>query len=109
MSIYIKGTRAPGDCRECQFINYSAISGRTWCGVTGDVLAVDFRSIPFDGISENCPIEEIPPHGRLIDADALKEAILRHLSIKGEENLLPAEKSVFDNIIKAKTIIRAED
>ena len=109
MSIYIKGTRAPGDCRECQFINYSSISGRTWCGVTGDILAVDFRSIPFEGISENCPIEEIPPHGRLIDADALKEAVFRHLSIKGEENLLPAEKSVFGNIIKAKTIIRAED
>ena len=71
MSIYIKGIKAPKDCRECAFIKYSSISGTTYCGVTGDVLAVDFRPIPFEGISEKCPIEEIPPHGRLIDADRL--------------------------------------
>ena len=64
MSIYIKGIKSPKDCRECAFIKYSSISGTTYCGVTGDVLAVDFRPIPFEGISENCPIVEVTSHGK---------------------------------------------
>lgn len=48
------------------------------------------------------------PHGDLIDRDAIKQAVYRHLCIKGEENLLPAEKSIFGNLIKAQAIIKAE-
>lgn len=37
---------------------------------------------------------------RLIDADALKKAIIKHLCVKSENNLLPAEKSIYDLIDK---------
>lgn len=36
----------------------------------------------------------------LIDADALKKAIIKHLCVKSENNLLPAEKSIYDLIDK---------
>lgn len=52
---------------------------------------------------------ELPEkHGELIDRDEVRDSVFHHLSIKGEENLLPAEKSVFGNIIKAKAVIEAE-
>ena len=41
---------------------------------------------------------------RLIDADALKKAIIKHLCVKSENNLLPAEKSIYDLIDKQHTV-----
>lgn len=48
------------------------------------------------------------PNGDLIDRDEVRYSVFHHLSIKGEENLLPTEKSVFGNIIKVKAVIEAE-
>lgn len=41
---------------------------------------------------------------RLIDADALKKAIIKHLCVKSENNLLPAEKSIYNLIDEQPTI-----
>ena len=41
---------------------------------------------------------------RLIDADALKKAIIKHLCVKSENNLLPAEKSIYNLIDEQQTI-----
>lgn len=94
MGIYIKGIEKPTKCAECYF--YDQELG---CMLVDD--DIDHRS---------CPLVEVPtPHGRLIDADAVKKAVFHHLSIKGEEYLLPAEKSVFGNIVKSPTVIEAEE
>lgn len=41
---------------------------------------------------------------RLIDADALKKAIIKHLCVKSAKYLLQAEKSIYDLIDKQPTI-----
>ena len=41
---------------------------------------------------------------RLIDADALKKAIIKQLCVKSVKYLLPAEKSIYDLIDKQPTI-----
>lgn len=41
---------------------------------------------------------------RLIDADALKKAIIKHLCVKSENNLLQAEKSIYNCIDEQPTI-----
>lgn len=41
---------------------------------------------------------------RLIDADALKKAIIKHLCVKSENNLLPAEKSIYNCIDEQPTV-----
>ena len=41
---------------------------------------------------------------RLIDADGLKKAIIKHLCVKSERYLLPTEKSVYSCIDKQPTI-----
>lgn len=79
-------------------------------GITEDVFKEISWECVYLALKRQDRIVEVPePHGRLIDADALRDAVYRHLCIKGEENLLPAEKSVFGNIIKAPTVIEGSN
>lgn len=71
MSVLIKGMEMPKDCRVCPFEMYYINSGKTRCGAAMRTLAENFKTIPFVGRAEFCPLIEIQPHGRLIDADAL--------------------------------------
>ena len=108
MGVYIKGMEMPNDCRECPMQVYYS-SGKTWCKSTNMILAEDYKPIPFDGRPKWSPLVEVPePHGDLIDRDEVRKAVIHHLGIKGEEYLLPAEKSLFGNIIKAQPVIKAE-
>lgn len=58
MSILIKGMEMPTSCRVCMF-SRTDIRNVDWCVLTE-------KDLPCD-----CPLVPIPPHGRLIDADAL--------------------------------------
>lgn len=61
MSILIKGMQMPTCCRKCKLI------GEYGCAIVGAV-----GTAYTDGKrSRDCPLIELPPHGRLIDADAL--------------------------------------
>lgn len=57
MSVLIKGMSKPTECNNCEFVQHGATND--WCYITEKQLHCD------------CPLIEIPPHGRLIDADAL--------------------------------------
>lgn len=78
MSVLIKGIKMPKCCADCpcfyDFISCQALSDGT----------EDFSASGFDEFRErlpNCPLVEVPPHGRLIDADALERDIEQyHLS-----------------------------
>ena len=96
MGIYIKGMVMPYDCDSCK---------------VSDILDCTlWKPMDIGERHPECPLVEVPtPHGDLIDRDEVRDSVFNHLSIKGEENLLPAEKSVFGNIIKAKAVIEAED
>ena len=64
MSILIKGMNMPKGCDECTCNSgiYCNAMPIAFCGYTED-----------EDRPEWCPLVEVPPHGRLIDADALKE------------------------------------
>ena len=67
MSVLIQGMVMPKDCYECQY----GVDVDIGVGVArGCELLKDFSPIS-DERHEDCPLIEIPPHGRLIDADAL--------------------------------------
>ena len=59
MGVYIKGMEMPTSCESCMFSRRS-IHNIDWCVLTE-------KDLPSD-----CPLVPVPPHGRLIDADALK-------------------------------------
>lgn len=63
MSVLIKGMEMPHDCEVCPCLQY--FHGRRFiCGITHTVIGEADKL-------RNCPLIEIPPHGRLIDADLL--------------------------------------
>ena len=56
-----------------------------------------------------CLLIEVPPHGDLIDRDALKASICSRLCIKSEKYLSPEEATIVNEIYAAPTIIEAEE
>lgn len=70
MGVYVPGMEIPDDCRICPMLDYR--DGVTKCGIIEEVLARDYKPIPFDGVPDWCPLIEVKtPHGRLIDVDDL--------------------------------------
>ena len=72
MSVLVKGVEMPKSCDVCDFVvelDEGALGSHNYCGFPGNGVYVD------DCIAarhKNCPFELVPPHGRLIDADAVK-------------------------------------
>ena len=61
--ILIKGREMPKSCYVCPCFNDEYYD----CQATGK----DLGSIPIDSRHSDCPLVEVPPHGRLIDADKI--------------------------------------
>lgn len=106
MSILIKGMEMPHDCDECRLCAFIPV---------GD-YAINRKCLPLNAKAEitirraNCPLIEIPPHGRLIDADALEQDAQKRLLIYnkyGDQFQKPYE--VMRAIALAPTIISAEE
>lgn len=65
MSVLIKGMKMPTSCANCRF------EGCGYCFATGEqILHVGEQR---DDVHPDCPLIKLPPHGRLIDADALRD------------------------------------
>lgn len=69
MSILIKGMEMPENCFDCAWS--CKIDPKTLlCRISGEYFDKTLSNL-IDGRDKNCPLIEVPPHGRLIDADAL--------------------------------------
>jgi hypothetical protein len=77
MSILIKGMEMPTSCNKCPFLDYE----EGFCfasGVKHESGWYESTLCPGgikDGRHDECPLVPVPPHGRLIDADALRQSI----------------------------------
>ena len=71
MSVLIRGMEMPKNCRTCPML-FDGHSYR-WCNITGESLGIEETN---NGRDEHCPLIELPPHGRLIDADELKSRLV---------------------------------
>ena len=72
MNILVKGMEMPDCCRTCCFmINCEACEGiECWCAALQEYIGYESQ-VPTEFRLGDCPLIEIPAHGRLIDADAL--------------------------------------
>ncbi len=59
MSVIVKGMEMPNNCKECALYIDGACYGKGYR---------DYRSIMDKSKPDDCPLIELPPHGRLIDA-----------------------------------------
>ena len=64
MGVYLKGMEMPNHCGEC---------GIEWCERWKRLIVAGMPSAK--ARPEDCPLVEIPSHGRLIDADAIRADI----------------------------------
>ena len=67
MSVLIKDMEMPSSCEKCRFSGFGGLrSERVVCMFTG--ANAYMNEVQY---LDDCPLIELPPHGRLIDADAL--------------------------------------
>lgn len=63
MSVIVKGMEKPNSCYDCRMRTdsyFCSAMPKEFCGYTNDIKRPDW-----------CPLIELPPHGKLIDADRL--------------------------------------
>ena len=106
--ILIKGMEMPKNCQECALYIDGACYGKGYR---------DYRSIMDTAKPDDCPLVELPPHGRLIDADKfefeMNDKLLVALTEKyGEEEakggLHFSFRDCISNIQYQPTVIEAE-
>ena len=92
MSILIKGMEMPKRCLDCPFL---ITRDNDDCILQSDETNAKFEG--WDDMKASCPLIELPPHGRLIDADAIQDY---NVETFGQRLLI---------IDTAPTVIEAED
>ena len=103
MSVIVKGMDMPKNCQECDLYIEGA------CYAKG---CRDYRSIMDTAKPDDCPLVELPPHGRLIDVDEpmtkistmMQEPDYQHEGENWMVGLIMAR----DAIDEAPTVIEAE-
>lgn len=109
MGIYIKNMKMPKSCDNCRFCGLGGLRNeRVVCMFTG--ANAYMNTVQY---LDDCPLVEIPPHGRLIDADALIDKVIaKYLKFEREGKLVFAaveiKQDICDLISDAPTIIPAE-
>ncbi len=101
MGVYIKGMEMPPNCFLCKL---SFMSGeRLFCS------AMKNEEVLRAKIDSNCPLIELPPHGRLIDGDALENEVQMRLSECNKyDNQFQKPYEVMRAITLAPTVIESE-
>lgn len=83
MEIYIKDMEVPISCQECAFrVDESETNVREWICLINQYPTFYCKKSQGHAKDEeylqDCPLIPIPPHGRLIDADALLQRAIPH-------------------------------
>ena len=111
MSVIVKNMEMPTSCKDCIFQIYTGTDTRK-CRLSGSEFYQ--WDVGWGDGTENqyirhkdCPLKELPPHGRLIDADALVEKHGDWYTEEGtEEGFIGTIKNLIATI---QTIIPAEE
>jgi len=106
MSVLIKGMMMPINCQTCPFVqNEYPIGGEALvyrCRCTFTQVLADK---PAFERNKDCPLVEIPSHGRLIDADELKK---KYPHDEDWEYPVTTNEMACEDIDDMPTIIEAE-
>ena len=100
MGVYINGMAMPTRCWDCLLNTYG------YCMASGEHSDI----IPSDAqIPEWCPLIPVPPHGRLIDADALMDKKTWVVDAWSPSMSYRTEAVNVGDIMDAPTIISAKE
>lgn len=113
MGIYIKDMETPVTCCHCPLMGYDPdiewvdggreAQGAYICVITHELIDNTKRE-------DHCPLVPVPPHGRLIDADAFVRSIrdaIHYDASRGREYI--SAEDLHEALTNAPTIIPAEE
>ena len=108
--IIIRGGKMPSMCAECDSIR--RVSKHDYvCNITGD--SIDGEGFALYKRQHWCPLSEVPPHGRLIDADALSRDFPirrdRYDREHGDEHFINGIETVIEYVEYMPTILEANE
>lgn len=109
MSILIKGMQIPKNCKECPLEQIYGRDGEVAkCPLTKKISSSYLAS---ETRMSDCPLVELPSHGRLIDADALVKLLKECDDVLDNSEMPPSlvVVGIINDIKKAPTIIEAEE
>ena len=109
MSVLVKDMKMPTSCYACDFFAQTA-----YCNEEDEMDTLSYckrtRKKTWEcvnGYLPNCPLVPVPPHGDLIDRDALRDNNCDVFEINGADGtILAMDVSIIDD---APTIIPAEE
>ena len=115
MSVLVKGMKMPSACfwrdKNGSLTICPLCDADGYCGANGKQRCL----VPENEMPSDCPLIELPPHGRLIDADALAKSIKDQIELiklfRNEELDRVAqmiEVGYMQEIANAPTILEAE-
>ena len=96
MSVIVTGMEMPKNCQECALYIEGACYAKGYR---------DYRSIMDTAKPDDCPLVELPPHGRLIDIKSVEDGKFVTVINDYQRWWNGALESVIDN---APTVIEAE-
>lgn len=116
MSIIIKDMEVPTSCAECPCCRHDNWNGETahQCNVSFITFGAEDENWIYNTRPNWCPLIELPPHGRLVDADKLMMSLADWwYSSFGEEETDEAKaiRKVWDTVeqsIGEMTVVEAE-
>lgn len=104
MSVLIRGMKMPEDCPVCPLAHWNKLDRFTGCELIKRYF--DKEDMETRGRPSFCPLIEIHPHGRLIDALEINEVKWVHPDTAWQMGWNSAIDSILEN---AQTIIEAEE
>ena len=110
MSILIKGMEMPTNCRDCPLkMNCDDCEGWECVCVPSHHQIGYLDELLSDKRRDDCPLIEIPPHGRLIDAERLYKKTKRECNPYGNPTIsFDQGNMLMALLITAPTVIEAE-
>ena len=107
MSIIVKGVKMPRDCPVCPLAHWNKLDRFTGCELKKRYF--DKEDMETRGRPSFCPLVEIPPHGRLVDADVLNDMINRSYPMTDRVDVHNGYGICQEMIKQLPTIIEAEE
>ena len=95
MSILIKGAKMPKSCEECPVV--------TTCEECHYELVLEGEDFVPIYIKDSCPLVEIPPHGRLIDASEMA------IKFNCRDIDITTVKNLHECLMEIPTVIESEE
>ena len=107
MSILINGMEMPKKCIECRLMRRCGKDDLDFVCMPASIYVEDLTNA-YKPRPDFCPLVPVPPHGRLIDADKIYDAVEQRYRISsGIEHR--CERDLLDLICSAPTILEAEE